>query len=244
MKRFVPSLLALLAACSGGGEGGNSSQPVAKGPAIAAPAGKSWTETVVRTPEGGFRMGNPDAPVKLVEYGARTCPTCGAFSRAAAAPLEQNYVASGRVSFEFRDYLVHGAPDLAAALVGQCAGTAPFFPLMNQMYAEQPALLDKLQAAIPALEAQARSQSPAQQVGAIANAMGLVDFAKQRGVPEGQVRQCLTDQAAMDRLAKRSSDASAGGRVTGTPTFFVNDEPVPGAVSWPQVEEALKRAGA
>ena len=243
MKRFAPSLLVLLAACSGGGGDGNSSQ-AATGPAIAAPAGANWTETVTRTPEGGFRMGNPDAPVKLVEYGARTCPTCGAFSRAAATPLEQNYVASGRVSFEFRDFLVHGAPDLAAALVGQCAGAGPFFPIMNQMYAEQPALLDKLQAAIPALEARARSQTPAQQVSAIADAMGLVDFAKQRGVPEGQVRQCLADTAAMDRLTKSSSDAAAGGRVTGTPTFYVNDEPVPGAVSWPQVEEALKRAGA
>ena len=77
MKRFAPSLLVLLAACSGGGGDGNSSQ-AAKGPAIAAPAGANWTETVARTPEGGFRMGNPNAPVKLVEYGARTCPTCGA----------------------------------------------------------------------------------------------------------------------------------------------------------------------
>lgn len=244
MKRFALPLLALLAACSGEAGGGGNASVAATGPAIPAPAGRAWTETVSRTPEGGFRMGNPDAPVKLVEYGARTCPTCGAFSRASAVPLERDYVSSGRVSFEFRDYLVHGAPDLAAALVGQCGGEAPFFPLMNQMYEAQPALLDKLQAALPRLEAQSRTQSPVQQVAAIADAMGLVDFAKQRGLPEAKARACLADGAAMDRLTKATSDQQASGRVTGTPTFFINGEPVAGATSWPQVEEALKRAGA
>ena len=36
--------------------------------------------TVVRTPAGGYRQGNPDAPVKLIEYGSRTCPTCARFA--------------------------------------------------------------------------------------------------------------------------------------------------------------------
>ena len=34
---------------------------------IAAPAGTSWVETAAETPEGGFRIGNPEAPIKLVE---------------------------------------------------------------------------------------------------------------------------------------------------------------------------------
>ena len=239
---FALPLLAL-AACSG--ETGTSA--AATGNAVAAapaPAGQSWTETVVKTPEGGFRMGNPDAPIKLVEYGARTCPTCGAFSREAAEPLARNYVATGKVSFEFRDFLVHGAPDLAAALLGQCGGTATFFPVLHQMYANQAATLDRLQQGGPALEQRLQGMAPRQQIAALADAMGLVDFVKQRGIPEAQARACLNDTAAQDALTKLSGDAQASGRVTGTPTFLLNDAPVPGATSWQQVEQALKAAGA
>ena len=71
------ALALLLAGC---GDGGNSNQatPVGNDPLkqIAAPNGGDWTQTVVKTPEGGFRMGNPDAPLKIVEYGSRACPYC------------------------------------------------------------------------------------------------------------------------------------------------------------------------
>ena len=47
---------------------------------VAAPAGKQWSTTVTKTAEGGYRMGNPDAPIKLVEYGSRSCPHCKRFA--------------------------------------------------------------------------------------------------------------------------------------------------------------------
>jgi protein-disulfide isomerase len=188
-------------------------------------------------------MGNPDAAIKLVEYGARTCPTCGAFSRESAEPLK-NYVASGKVSFEFRDFLVHGAPDLAAALLGQCGGTATFFPVLDQMYANQPAYLDRLQQGGAALEQRLQALPPRQQIAALGDAMGLVDFVKQRGIPEAKARACLNDTAVQDALTKLSGDAQASGTVTGTPTFLLNGAPILGAVSWQQVEQALKAAGA
>lgn len=245
MTRFAFALPVLaLAACSG--EAGNTSSTgeAAAVAAAPAPAGRNWTETVVRTPEGGYRMGNPDAPIKLVEYGARTCPTCGAFSREAAEPLAKNYVATGKVSFEFRDFLVHGAPDLAAALLGQCGGTATFFPVLDQMYQNQPATLDRLQQGGAALEQRLGALPPRQQIAALGEAMGLIEFVKQRGVPEPRARACLNDTAAQDALTKASGDAQASGTVTGTPTFLLNGEPIPGAVSWAQVEQALKAAGA
>ena len=245
MKRIVlASSLLALAACSGETAAGTAATGDAAAVAGApAPAGQNWTETVAKTAEGGYRMGNPDAAVKLVEYGARTCPTCGAFSRDAAEPLKR-YVASGKVSFEFRDFLVHGAPDLAAALLGQCGGTATFFPVLEQMYANQPAYLDRLQQGGAALEQRLGALPPRQQIAALGDAMGLVDFVKQRGIPEPRARACLNDTAAQDALTKLSGDAQASGTVTGTPTFLLNGDPIPGAVSWPQVEQALKAAGA
>jgi protein-disulfide isomerase len=241
---LVPLVLAL-AGCGGvNADDGNSTVQQPPVQAKAPPAGQSWTETVVATPEGGFRMGNPEAPIKLVEYGARTCPTCGAFSRAAAQPLEQGYVASGKVSFEFRDYLVHGAPDLAAALLGQCGGPQPFFPILDQMFQNQNAYLDALQGASPEFQQRVQSLPPAQQIAAIGEQMGLIDFVKQRGVPEVKARACLADTAKADALAKRTSDATANGEVTGTPTFYLNGRKLDNTVSWPDVERELKRVGA
>jgi protein-disulfide isomerase len=242
MKRFatIPLVLALAACGDGASTGGNTTAPPVA--AVAAPAGQDWTETVSRTAEG-FRMGNPNAPIKLVEYGARTCPTCGAFSREAAEPLKR-YVATGKVSFEFRDFLVHGAPDLAAALLGQCGGEQVFFPILDQMYADQNAYLDRLQQGGAALEQRLQALPPRQQIGAIGEAMGLVDFVKQRGVPETQARACLADNASQDRLTKQTQELTASQRVTGTPTFYLNDEPLANTVSWQQVEQALKARGA
>jgi len=41
----------------------------------------------------------------------------------------------------------------------------------------------------------------------------------------------------MDALVKVTSDAQASNKVTGTPTFFINDEPVPDTITWEKVEQ-------
>lgn len=232
--------LTLLAAC--GGEGtttGNAAAPGQQAASVAAPQGQRWSETVVETPEGGYRMGNPDAAVKLVEYGSRTCPACAAFAGDGFEPLV-GMVDTGRVSFEFRDFLIHGAPDLASAILGRCGGTEPFFPLLEQMYANQSATLDRLQNLSPAVQAQLQSMTPQQQITGIAEQAGYLDFVKQRGIADAQARQCLADTATVDKLVKTTESAT---EVTGTPSFFLNGEKIE-AVSWPQVQEALRNAGA
>lgn len=242
MKYASALPLLLLAACSGGGEG-NSGAPAAPVAAAPAPAGQSWTETVTRTAEG-YMMGNPNAPIKLVEYGARTCPTCAAFAHDGFGPLTQNYVASGKVSFEFRDFMVHGPSDIALALVGTCGSDATFFPILEQQYANQEQFLNRLQALTPAQQQALQGQSPGRQAAALAEAMGAIDFVKARGVAEPQARACLADQAKFAAIIKPTETAGAAGTVTGTPTFLINGEVVPNTLSWAQLEPALKRAGA
>lgn len=234
-----------LASCGGNGTsaGGNvaASAPVA---AKLAPAGQNWTETVVKTPEGGYRMGNPDAAIKVVEYGSRTCPTCGAFGQTGQKPLTDNYVSTGKVSYEFRDYLVHGAPDFAPSLLGRCVGTATFFPLLEAMYLAQPQFEAKLadQAATNALQTRLQGKTPNEIAAAWGDYLGYVDFVKQRGIPEAKARACIADKAALDEIIAMMSKGD-GAAVTGTPTFIINGSKVDG-VSWPDVEAALKRAGA
>lgn len=241
-SRIALFLLPLaLAACGDGAS--KSSAPAAPVAAVTAPAGQSWLDTVSQT-DGGFRVGNPNASIKLVEYGARSCPTCGAFAREGAEPLLNNYVATGKVSFEFRDFLVHGASDIPGALLGACAGPGPFFPLMEAMYNEQNAYLDKLQAMSPADQKAMESMTPTQVATTLAEKGGLLDLVKTRGIPEQKARACLGDQKALEALAKRTEKWGQDGTVTGTPTFYINGEKYGGAPSWEGLEAALKTAGA
>ncbi|KKI18552.1 MULTISPECIES: thioredoxin domain-containing protein [Sphingomonas] len=237
---IMGAMLALLAAC-GDGNTTNTAAPnsIAAAP---APAGQDWTQTVSKTADGGYVMGNPNAPLKLVEYGSRTCPTCGNFGRTATRPLEDNYIKSGKVSYEFRDFLVH-APDLGVALLGQCAGPAPFFGMLEQMFVDQDQFLSKLESVPQDFQQRLQSMTPAQQAAAWVEHLGYLDFVKQRGLTEAQARQCLADTKGIEDLAKVSEVAMRDKQVTGTPTFFLNGEKIDGA-SWPQVEQALKAAGA
>ena len=41
---------------------------------VAAPAGKPWSQTVATTADGGHVMGNPDAPIKVIEFASLTWP--------------------------------------------------------------------------------------------------------------------------------------------------------------------------
>ena len=86
------------------------SAPAQRGPARAT---HDWTSVAARTPEGGVRLGNPAAPIKLVEYFSTTCPHCAALARE-SRPAIMAQIRSGRLSLEYRNYVLNGY-DLAAA---------------------------------------------------------------------------------------------------------------------------------
>ncbi len=240
--KIVPLFLAAVALTACSGESGNSSAPAAPVAAATAPAGTSWSTTTATTAEG-YLLGNPNAPVKLVEYGSRLCPACRSLAESAYRPLIDQYVSTGKVSFEFREFLIHGIADLPPALLGQCAGTEPFFPILEQMYEAQPGFNDKLQALTPAQQQQMQAAKPADAIRMLARQMGLIDFMKQRGLPEARADQCLSDIALVDKLTKQTQDKGADGTVSGTPTVIVNGTKVDG-IGWADVEKALKAAGA
>ncbi|WHU01859.1 MULTISPECIES: DsbA family protein [unclassified Sphingomonas] len=240
----VLALAGLLAACGGGGEGNVTASAPVK--AVTAPAGKAWTDVIVKTTDGGYRQGNPDAPIKLVEYGSRNCPYCGLFGRTAPEPLRKNYIATGKVSWEFRDFLIHGAPDLAAALLNQCVPDESFFPVLDKFFENQDTFLTRTEQLVktqPQLIQQLQQMPPPQAAVAFAEQLGMIDFMKQYGVPEAKARQCLGDQKKIDEIAKVNADGATVYGVNGTPSFFINGKKVE-AGSWEQLEPLLKAAGA
>lgn len=209
-----------------------------------APAGAQpkkavdWTRTVVATAEGGFRMGNPAAKVKLIEYGSLTCPHCRHFVETAMAPIKAR-VRTGKVSFEFRNYVLNG-PDVSASLVARCAGASRFFPLIDRIYATQPAWVAKISGATDAQKAALQALPEGARMAQMAELGGVTALAAAQGYPAAQAKACASNPTSLDKLLAMREAASARG-VNGTPTFFVNDELVQS--EWPAIDAALKRAG-
>jgi protein-disulfide isomerase len=226
-----------LAGCSKKADEG-SSQPSGPVAAVAPPAGKSWTEVAAMTPEGGVRIGNPDAPVKFVEYASLTCPHCRDFTAEAAEPLQQKYISTGKVSWEYRPFILNSL-DVAAFLLARCRGAEPFFKLAEQAYAQQNDWVGKFMALTPEQQAQMQASDPSQLFKKIAAASGLDSFFRVRGLPAAQADKCLADQAAAQALADNTNKANTEQNVTGTPTFFFNGTKADDLHTWSDVDKRL-----
>lgn len=244
-RLFSLPLLALaplaLAAC---GETESADGGVAAGepiPAIAAPAGTKWADTATVTPEGGVMIGNPEAPLKLVEYASHTCGHCADFAAAGKPVIKDKYVASGVVSFELRN-LVRDPIDLTIATLVRCGAKENMQPLSDQAWAS----LNDIFAQVNANQAliQASGNQPVnQRFITIAQAAGLIDFFAARGLSADQSRACLADTAKIEAIANASNTQSEELKINGTPTFFLNGRKLDGT-TLEAIEPALQRAGA
>ena len=218
-----------------------SSGPVAP---VAPPKDGDWTTVVSQTAEGGFLMGNPNAAVKVVEFGSMTCPHCAEFDEQAMKPLVDNYVKGGKVSFEFRNF-VRDPFDVAASLVARCGGTTSFFGLTRGLYADQRDWIAKIQAADPNAMQQIQSLPPEQQFSEIAKIAGFQDWAAMRGLAADKTAACLANRSEVDRLVQMQNDAVSAYDIPGTPAFLLNGELVtiePGSTPWQQLETRIKAA--
>jgi protein-disulfide isomerase len=235
----APLSLALAACDKGGDAAAPGGEKIA---AIAPPAGKTWADTVTKTPEGGYLMGNPDAPIKLLEYGSLTCPHCADFAETSMAELRDKFVASGRVSFEFRNF-VRDAIDVTAAQLTRCGAPESYFALTDQAFANQAAMFQKAQGAGEAAYTAAMALPDAQRGQALADLTGLSEFFASRGISRDQAATCLANTAEAQALAKRTQEQGDELNITGTPTFFINGEKLD-LNAWPEIKARLETMGA
>lgn len=214
---------------------------------VTPPKDGDWSQLVNATPAGGFVMGNPNAKVKLIEYGSMTCPHCREFDEAGVTPLIDKYVKTGQVSYEFRNY-VRDAFDLTASLIARCDGAKSFFPLERALYKDQANWFGKVQSTPPDQLEKLQSLPPRQEFLELAKVAGFQEWAAMRGVPKARTTQCLTDENAVNQLVQMTSDATNQfPEFKGTPSFVINGTlvelgPVTAAEVWPMLESKLKTA--
>lgn len=209
---------------------------------VAAPAGKAWSDIVAKTPDGGYVMGNPEAPIKLVEYGSLSCPHCAKFAQEGYDELANQFVGSGRVSYEFRSFAIH-PQDVPLTVLAQCGSTEAFFPLIHQIYTNFDAMNAPLgdPATQPKLKA-AEQIAPPQRFVALSDALGYTEFFAQRGIATDQAKACLANGANAQKVADYAQKYSDSG-ITGTPTVLVNGTKVD-STEWAEARKALMAAGA
>jgi protein-disulfide isomerase len=240
---IAPLALALaLTACGEATEGETGASASGEVEAVEAPDGQKWSDTVSKTEAGGIVMGNPDAPIKLVEYMSITCSHCKDFGEQAFAPLRDTYVNSGRVSFEVRNF-VRDPLDLTAAILSRCGGETPFFPLTEQALSYQGTMFEKAQSMGEATYSDILSADPKSRFVRLAEQLGLISFFQQRGISEDQAKTCLADTATAEALMNDTQKAVEEYDVQGTPTFLLNGQKIDGS-NWTMVETKLKEAGA
>lgn len=241
--RFAPLALAIfaLAACNKSDSGPTPTSGEAI-KAIAPPAGTAWADRLEATPEGGVRMGNPDAPIKLIEYGSLSCPHCAKLAQDGFEKITGQYVASGRVNYEFRSVVIH-PQDVSLTLLAKCGPVETFFPLVDQVYRNfdameaplsDPAVQQKANAAI-------QGPGPQRQIG-LADALKYTEFFSSRGLTVEKAHACLADSTKLKQIEEQNQKFVADG-VESTPTLIVNGEKL-GTTDWADLDKALQTAGA
>lgn len=241
LAAFALPLALALSACGSDVEetGSLEGEPIAEVP---APEGQQWSDLVTVSESDGYVLGNPDAPIKVLEYASLTCPACAAFAQDGADQLKEDYVNTGRVSFELRNQ-IHGPHDLMLAQLVRCGADETYHPLSDQVWKNLETVLG------PVFERQeqfgrALELPEDQRFVAAAEVAGFYDFFAARGISEDQARSCLADFGAMTTIADNSTQQSNDLGVTGTPTFFINGQKQDGVSRWQDLEPLLQRAGA
>ena len=164
-------------------------------------------------------LGNPKAPIQMVEYAAPSCPHCAYFDMNMFPYLKKNYIDTGKVYYIFR-VLPLSQVDVAAESMARCLPADNYFQFIDLLFRNQPKW-DPDGYAIPDVHG------------------ALVDMGKIAGMSADQVDSCINNAAANKRATDVGQEAETKYGITGTPTFIVNGEIAPPFESSDDVKKYL-----
>ena len=139
------ALALVLTACSNGTTDGEAAATLDTTTTVPQPAEAESTYLglpVGFTDDGYPYLGDPDAPVSLIEFSDYLCPLCGRHFNQTTPQLLEQYGLNGQVNFVFRDFPLAGlhptAPSgHAAALCVAEQGAALFWAMHDELFANQ-----------------------------------------------------------------------------------------------------------
>jgi protein-disulfide isomerase len=148
-----------------------------------------------------FSLGDPNAPVKIVEYASYTCPHCANFHETVFKPLKAEYIDTGKVHFTLRE-VYFDRYGLWAAMVARCGGDLRYFGISDILFSTQ---------------AEWAGSDDGTVVSENLRKIGLA-----AGLTQEQLDQCLNDAPMAEAMYARFMENMQADQVEGTPTLFVN----------------------
>ena len=166
---------------------------------------------------GDMVLGDPEAPIKIVEYASLTCPHCASFHADVLPQIKANYIDTGKARLVYRDFPLDKSALLAAAMA-RCAGRDRFFGFIDVLYRTQ--------------SSWSRADKPTE---------ALARIGRLGGLKREEIDACLADEALLDRILSARIQGRKEFDIRSTPTFIVNGEKIVGAESYQRFKEVLDR---
>jgi protein-disulfide isomerase len=170
------------------------------------------TPAAIPVDDAAATLGDPDAPVTIVEYTDYQCPFCQRHVLETMPGILSDMIDTGRVHYILKDLPLDNLHPEArtAALVARCAGEQDaYWPMHDAIFAEM--------------------QSWAGQGEAAADI--LISLAVSLNVDEEELRACVEEERYADAIQANIDEASSMG-ASATPYFFIDGMPIPGAQAY------------
>ena len=113
------AVVALIAISSSGKSG--SSAPTAASPSAPVKGVSASAAMLSGIPQHGTTLGNPNAPVRMIEFADLQCPFCRNFAVSQLPGVVQKYVRPGKVRMDFRTLAFIGPDSERAGRVAEAA---------------------------------------------------------------------------------------------------------------------------
>ena len=157
-------------------------------------------------PLGEHIIGDPEAPVTIIEYASMTCPHCRAFHVNTLPVIKEKYIDTGIAKLYFREFPFDPAA-AAAFMLAECAGEEKYFSMIDVLYEKQ------------------STWSRGKVVDE------LFKIAKLAGFTQESFNACLKNQQLLDNVLSIQKKAAEDYGVDATPTFFINGTKYSGNMS-------------
>lgn len=156
---------------------------------------------------GEHAIGDPDAPVTIIEYSSLSCPHCAQFHSEVLPGLKERYVETGKVRFVFQDFPLD-ENSVNAAVIAHCSGPDRYVGFLDVFF-----------------------QTQASWATAADPKSALKQLGKLGGLSDDQMDTCLADETLVNGILQSRLDGQNEYKVQSTPTFVINGETYPGSRS-------------